>query len=506
MSLLRSNRWVKASFYRQHQFTASSFYTTLVSQAAIHRLCDVLDGAKDKSVSQNATTVTSSSSSSYSFNTLAKRLSYDYEFLPTLEMKQNSNQKRGHILELLVAEFGTSHESIVEAAKNYTSHASDKDLPFQRSQLLKRLQDACTPQYERLFHIILADDAQKGIQFLVQLRQDLLNFIKIKSIDGNEILVANLKLMDVSLRSLLAFWFSSETLEIRRITYQSSSAAIIETIATKEAVHPVRSLDDLRTRLGPDKRVFCAFHPLWPEEPLVFVHVALGHSIPSALNQVLNSQTKADLFTVATMYSISATQSGLSGIDLGHSLLQKAMTLLRQEIPSLSTFVTLSPIPGFRTWMKEKLLTLQRGGKFLDTSFLSEQDFMLLCTSLKCSTTQDAVECLSRSLEDPWKLMESQAAEDLRPLLLKLVTRYLVVEKHRRKPLDGVARFHIQNGAELIRLNYKADLTRKGIHNSLGIMVNYQYPLERVEQNRLRHADEFSMPVHEDVLQYMQVS
>jgi malonyl-CoA decarboxylase len=420
-------------------------------------------------------------------------------------MKQNACQKRGRILELLVSDFGTCHESIIDAAKNYITHASDTDLPFQRSQLLKRLQDACTPQYERLFHIVLAEDARKGIQFLVQLREDLLNFIKIQNADGNESLVANLKLMDASLRSLLAFWFSAETLEIRRITYQFTSAAIIETIAVKEAVHPVRSLDDLRTRLGPDKRVFCAFHPLWPEEPLVFVHVALRHSIPSAMVEVLTSQANVDLFTVATMYSISATQSGLSGIDLGHSLLQKAMTLLRQEIPSLSIFVTLSPIPGFRNWMKEKLLSLQRGGKFLDSSFLSEQDLKLLCTSLNCSTKEDALDSLCKGLEDPWKLMDSPAAEHLRPLFLKLATRYLVLEKHRRKPLDGVARFHIQNGAELMRLNYKADLSRKGIHNSLGMMVNYQYPLERVEQNRRRHADEFTMPVHDDVLQYMHV-
>ena len=464
------------------------------SSSAINRIGALLDANKNETAVKHSTTL----------EDLSNRLSREYERLPPLETTSRGEQMRGEIMELLATKLGTHHESILDAAQNYTTHATDTNLPLQRAHLANKLLEACTPQYNHIFRIILAENAQVGIRFFVRLRQDLLHYMKVSHRGTTDPRMTHLKQLDASLRSLLATWFSSEALEIRRITYETTSAAIIETIATKEAVHPLQSLDDLRTRLGPDKRVFCAFHPLLPNEPLVFVHVALRREIPNSMDKVMDTEQQLDReTTVATFYSISSTQPGLSGVDLGHILIKKATLLLRQELPSLETFVTLSPIPRFRSWIRNKLIDFNRGGTFLDTDFLSEDDLDSLRSALKCGVQEDVAAHFLKALEDPWTLMSLRSGS-LEPILMKLAARYLMLEKHRRRPLDGVARFHIQNGAELYRLNYMADLSRKGLHTSLGLMVNYRYDLDHVEEYRQQHAADSTIPVQDAVAQWLQ--
>ena len=496
--LLRPLHFAKnASIPTMHMHSRSAFSSQ--SSSAIDRICTVLDSKTNVNFA-SASTENQNTTATLTLESLSKRLSQEYGHLSPLGTPPKEHDTRGEIMELLASELGTYHESIIEAAQNYTNQAMNADLPTQRAQLANKLRAACTPQYEELFHSILADNAQVGIRFFVQLRQDLLQYIKIQKADERRI--THLKQLDASLRSLLATWFSSEALEIRRITYETTSAAIIEKIATKEAVHPLKSLDDLRTRLGPDKRVFCAFHPLLPDEPLVFVHVALRHFIPNSMDQVLDSESSVGA-TVAIFYSISSTQPGLSGVDLGHVLIKKATKRLQQELSSLEIFVTLSPIPKFRSWLREKLLALNRGGTFVDSDFLSDDDLSMLRSTFDGSANEDVAALFLKKLEDPWTLMSSHS-DELEPILMKLAARYLVLEKHRRKPLDGVARFHIQNGADMYRLNYMADESRKGIHNSLGLMVNYRYNLETVEANRQKHAIDSTVPVQEDVKQWLQ--
>jgi malonyl-CoA decarboxylase len=460
------------------------------SSSAIDRICVLLDAKENATSIENIRTLDS----------VSKRLSQEYEHLPPLEANPTENQMRRQILDLLSTELGTQHESILEAAQNYTTLAPNSELPVQRVQLASKLREACTPAYHEMFRVVLAENAQVGIRFFVQLRQDLLRYIDFCSSGDEQEHLSRLKQLDSSLRSLLATWFSAEALEIRRITYETTSAAIIETIAIKEAVHPMQSLDDLRARLGPDKRVFCAFHPLLPDEPLIFVHVALRNFIPSAMDQVMDTSV-VESATVATFYSISSTQPGLSGVDLGHILIKKATALLQQEIPSLETFVTLSPLPKFRFWLRDKLVALNQRGTFFDPNFLSEQDLDMLRYTLNAN--EDVAAQFLKVLEQPWSLMSSHS-ESLEPILMKLAARYLVLEKHRRKPLDGVARFHIQNGAEMYRLNYMADKSRKGIHNSLGLMVNYRYNLDTVDSNRQQHAVDSTVPVREAVSRLLQ--
>jgi malonyl-CoA decarboxylase len=501
----------RPSLSRASRAIVSSFSTS-----PIDSIFTILDRSKKNDEASGASPIGSSSSPIGTQNTttmerLSGRLRQEYSELPELKssLPPTIEQTRGEIIEVLASELGTNHELILKEAQAYSKVHAGAD-NADRSQLsAMRLREACTPEYEKVFDNIMAEHSHDGIQFFVQLRQDLLQYIGMHRASASMDERPYLKQLDASLKARLATWFTADMLEVRRITYETTSALVIEKIATKEAVHPMRSLDDLRRRLGPDKRVFCGFHPLLPEEPLCFVHVALRSYIPDSMDQVLEEDShilSADGYTksnptVATFYSISSTQPGLSGVDLGQVLLKKATQLLQEELPSLQTFITLSPLPQFRSWLQDKLLLNQAGGgTFVDSNFLSEDDVNLLQSVFPSSSVEDVTARFLRHLEDPWTLMSNDdIASSLEPLLIKLAVRYIVLEKHRRKPLDGVARFHLANGAEVHRLNYLADTSRKGLHNSLGIMVNYQYKLETVKANRERHAQDWNVPVQDTV-------
>jgi len=454
-----------------------------LSLNALDHICFLLNRSSDSAVKTN-----------YTLKTVSRCLAEEYNHLPGLETLSNDISKRGEVIKTLASKLGNNHDQVFEAAKNYTAHAFDVDLSNQRALLTKKLADACTPVYEKMFDNILSENAKLGIRLFIEIREDLLQLLRI---ENDEETIAELKQLDASLKSLLTTWFSSEILCIRRITFETTSAAIIEKVAKKEAVHPLRSLDDLRARLGQDKRVYCAFHPLIPDEPLVFLHVALRNFQPSSMDHVL-STLNSEITTVATFYSISSTQPGLNGVALGRVLIGKATDLLKNELPSINTFITLSPIPRFRSWLQDKLRNLVEQDTFADTSILSEIDLQTLISIFCSSSNREAVICFLQKLDDPWTLM-SLHSDDLEPILMRLAARYLALEKHRGKPLDSVARFHIQNGAELFRLNYMADTSRKGLHNSLGLMVNYHYNLQTLSENYERHAIDMSIPVKEEV-------
>lgn len=420
---------------------------------------------------------------------LATSLALEYTKLPLLSKQ---NQERAAVLSLMARECGSSETAVASAVSHYQEHAKDAH----RGHLLASLRQACTPRYDRLFHLLLEDNAKEGIRFLISLRQDLL--VLIESFRDDELFVY-LKEMDNHMKNLLSAWFGPGMLDIRRITYEGTSASIIEAIATKEAVHPMRSLEDLRIRLGHDHRVFCTFHALLPDEPLVFCHVALRPKVSCTMSDVLKTSHETNV-RVAVFYSISSTQAGLSGVDLGQFLLKQAISLLQNEFPALEIFVTLSPIPRFRKWLQEKV-TLNQGGTFVDDTFLTQEDCKLLMRRFHCNEA-NVLQTFLTELEDPSRMM-GRYAVDLEPLLMKWAARYLVHEKHHGKPLDGVARFHVRNGADMYQLNYQADTSRKGWHNSLGIMINYRYHLPTVEKNQLQYELDFNIPVCQGVSKWL---
>ena len=294
------------------------------------------------------------------------------------------------------------------------------------------LEAAEPPRQELLRRLNQAPD---GTADLVAMRVDLMAAAK----DAPD-----LARVDLDFRHLFASWFNRGFLVLRRIGWESP-ANILEKIIAYEAVHEIHSWDDLRRRLEPpDRRCFAFFHPAMPDDPLIFVEVALTRGIPGAIGPLLAEDRRPlgpGEVDTAVFYSISNCQAGLRGISFGNSLIKQVVDVLGREVAGLKTFVTLSPIPGLSRWVE---------------------------------TQDDAARDMLAA--DPATL----DAEALR----RLAARYLLEAKAKDgAPLDPVARFHLGNGAEVHEIHAAADLSPKGRQQSCGAMVNYLYDPARVEQN-----------------------
>jgi len=255
-------------------------------------------------------------------------------------------------------------------------------------------------------------------------------------------------------------------LRLEQITWQSS-AQILEKLIAYEAVHAIQSWDDLKNRLESDRRCFAFFHPNMPDEPLIFVEVALVQGLADNVQTLLDEQAPVlDLSQADTaiFYSISNAQKGLAGISFGNFLIKQVVRKLQQDFPGLKQFSTLSPIPGFTRWLSrqddEQLAAMPGGAAWIQIrqpQWASEWTFGW--------QQQEAIEC---SYREP---------------LLQLAAHYLVVEKRRGETaLDPVSHFHLSNGAEVARINWLADCSDNGLKQSAGMMVNYLYNLDKITQ------------------------
>ncbi|TGD61669.1 hypothetical protein EYC08_17990 [Tabrizicola sp. WMC-M-20] len=293
--------------------------------------------------------------------------------------------------------------------------------------------------------------APNGTRDLLSMRRDLLCAIR----DD-----ARLKLLDADFRHLLGSWFNRGFLELRRIDW-STPAAILEKVISYEAVHAITGWDDLRRRVAiPDRLLFAFFHPALPDEPLIFVEVALVAEIPSAIGPILATDRKAidpARAKVAAFYSISNCQDGLRGISFGNFLIKQVVEELRNELPALETFVTLSPVPGLRRWVSEELTKGEAG---------------ILTASERTG------------------LIVEPAEAPPPDLAAVLAARYLL-QAHNGTGQSGdpVARFHLGNGARLERINPAADLGSRAGAESWGVMVNYLYNLTAIETNHEAYAN-----------------
>ncbi|MDX1822074.1 MAG: malonyl-CoA decarboxylase [Paracoccaceae bacterium] len=279
------------------------------------------------------------------------------------------------------------------------------------------------------------NQAPGGTADLVAMRVDLMAAAKAEPDLGR---------VDLDFRHLFASWFNRGFLVLRRIGWESP-ANILEKIIAYEAVHEIHSWADLRRRLEPpDRRCFAFFHPAMPDDPLIFVEVALTQGIPGAIGPLLAEERRPlppGKVDTAVFYSISNCQAGLRGISFGNSLIKQVVDVLGREVAGLKTFVTLSPIPGLSRWIE----------------------------------TQD--EAARAMLGADPATLEPEA-------LRRLAARYLLEAKAKDgAPLDPVARFHLGNGAEVHEIHASADLSAKGRQQSCGAMVNYLYDPARVEQN-----------------------
>ncbi|WP_027948995.1 malonyl-CoA decarboxylase [Haliea salexigens] len=295
--------------------------------------------------------------------------------------------------------------------------------------------------------------APTGTRTVIDMREDLLQHLSEHP---------ELRLVDDDLQHLLTSWFNPGFLQLRTMDWDSP-AAVLEKLIEYEAVHEMQGWDDLRRRLdAKDRRCFGFFHPALPDEPLIFVEVALVPAVSSSVQTILaphEGLVAQERISTAIFYSISNCQPGLRGISFGNFLIKQVVMRLKEDMPQLTEFATLSPIPGFRKWLNSVLANDQQ-------PLLSAEDASLLT-----------------ALDTPRWLEDTALQARLKPLLMRLCARYLLREKRGTAPLDPVARFHLGNGASVARLNWLGDTSAKGLQQSAGLLVNYAYDLEEVEEH-----------------------
>jgi malonyl-CoA decarboxylase len=319
-----------------------------------------------------------------------------------------------------------------------------------------------------------------GFQFLVNLRSDLIEFRR----EHEE-----LAILDVDLRYLLEMWFDVDLLSFQRITWDSP-ASLLEKLIDYEDVHQITSWDDLKNRLKKDRRCYALMHPKMPEEPLIFVEIALTDGLPDTIDGVLDEDQPVldpDGTDTAVFYSISNTQPGLRGISFGNFLLERVIEDLEQELPNLERYVTLSPIPGFRNWVQDILD--ESPEKLLETMRQSDRKQLE-------KREDEPAEALKSMVDSP----DPNRLDPLRESLLDLVAHYLLdVRREDGLPVDPVARFHLRNGARVEQLNWMGDPSDNGLENALGIMVNYRYGLPYLEENHRMLLEDHRVPARSSV-------
>ncbi|RZI44325.1 Malonyl-CoA decarboxylase [Herbaspirillum sp. HC18] len=362
---------------------------------------------------------------------------------------------RREFLRLLALEFGPDQAAVEAALRNWT-HAGD--IPV-RSGAETALREALRSPRSKILTQFNA--IPNGVKFLVEMRDDMLRFLK----DAPE-----LGVIESELYALLSAWFDVDFLQLQRISW-NSSAALLEKLIKYEAVHQIRSWNDLRNRLDSDRRCYGLFHPRMPDEPLIFVEVALTDRLSDNI-QVLLDESLPPLepgrANTAIFYSISNTQPGLRGLNFGNFLIKRVVDDLSRDFPQLKTFSTLSPIPGFTAWLKKqedwlsRLRELQAGGEPLREKWQA-----------------DVAGCLASGAWQP----DAELASVIQPLMLEACAHYLAREKSEALPRDPVARFHLVNGARIERINWLADTSDKGWKQSAGMMVNYLYRKGDLESN-----------------------
>ena len=321
----------------------------------------------------------------------------------------------------LLKNYDIDTKVLLKDVKNYSSNKNTENF--------ERIRISSEPGWIELFRRL--NSSSNGTYRLVKLRE------RIRSLNDED-----LKTFDLRLLKLFKYWFNPSFLVLEKIDWETP-ANILEKIIEYEAVHEINSWDDLRARLAPvDRQCFAFFHPLIPNDPLIFVEVALTTGIPKSIQKIINldrQEIEIEDANTAIFYSISNCHNGLLGISFGNFLIKQVASNLKRELPDLNQFTTFSPLPGFMKWMEE----------YSPISFER-------CTDRNCSEdelTKNAIKYLTHSVRDDGM------------------------------PNDPVSRFHIGNGASLERINLNADTSEKGMTQSYGVMANYLYDLDVVEEN-----------------------
>lgn len=352
----------------------------------------------------------------------------------------------------LSGQFNPDPALVMDAANRYNTERNE-------ASLIHLFQTVEPPRQELLRRV---NRAPTGTVTILKMRQTLLSYLKDHPA---------FRATDADMHHLLSSWFNPGFLELHQITW-SSSARLLEKIIAHESVHAIDGWDDLRRRLQPDRRCFAFFHPQLPGEPLIFVEVALVPSIAKDVGGLINKLApvgEAKSFKAAIFYSISNCQPGLKGVSLGNFLIKRVAQKLIEEMPSLKTFCTLSPIPGFTQWLD--------AGAPLPEDKLSPVQVRKWQEALKSLAVGGMA--WAERLKSGWHPDRCDDTE--KAALLRLCALYLMHKTPWARG-DAVGKFHLSNGATLHQINWAADLSKKGLQQSGSMMVNYLYELGKVEE------------------------
>jgi malonyl-CoA decarboxylase len=345
--------------------------------------------------------------------------------------------------------FPVEPEAVRRAADDYRLDPSPANLVA--------LQEAVEPPRQELFR--RWNMAAGGTAVLVEMRRRLLRTLADHPRRAG---------IDADLTHLFRSWFNRGFLTLQRIDWQTS-AVVLERLIQYEAVHQIQGWRDLRRRLEADRRCYAFFHPALPQEPLIFIEVALTRAVAAQVQPLLDPDSPVDdpnRATCAVFYSITNCQQGLRGVSFGNVLIKQVVEDLGKEFPRVKTFVTLSPIPGFKAWLAER-------------------------AAIAPGSISPALAALVAKGDAVTAADVSAASNALQAELMERCARYLISTDVGVGAQDSVARFHLANGARLERLNWMGDTSPTGLRRSYGLTVNYQYHLADLERNHDAYANQY---------------
>jgi len=374
-----------------------------------------------------------------------------------------SAKQTADFLEVLDRRFAPAPDRVEAAIQRWHQQRTDESL--------RLLAAAVEPPRRELFRRL--NMVPGATRVLMQLRAKLLGLLPKKP---------HLAEVDADFRHLLQAWFSRGILRLEQITWHTP-ADVLERLIEYEAVHEIHGWDDLRGRLGADRRCFAFFHPTLPDEPLIFVEIALTRGIPAGIgplidpNRPIGEVARADS---AILYSINNTQDGLRGISFGNFLIKQVFAELAAELPQIRTFCTLSPLPNFAETFQRR----QDAGGFTDARLRALIGDDAQSIRALAGEKADAVAALERLLAQ----LPPPYPAPVEDVLRRLTLAYLLKIRQNKRIADTVAHFHLSNGARLERINPGADLSEHG-RQSFGVMVNYLYEPDRLELNHEQYVE-----------------
>ncbi|KAK9506712.1 hypothetical protein O3M35_008597 [Rhynocoris fuscipes] len=409
---------------------------------------------------------------------------------------------REGFVKVLATEYSVDHDRIFKAMGQFKDLVPGSPVSLKAEEQLKLV---LTPHYSWLFKVI--GRLENGVKFLVDLRTDVLDLLS--DTESNSPDFVALQQLNVTLKDLLSLWFSAGFLNLERVTWQSP-CEMLQKISEYEAVHPVRSWADLKRRVGSYRRCFVYTHSSMPCEPIVVLHTALSTEISSSMRGIVQATQRMsvdatsmaglmgigqevedpNLVTAAVFYSITSTQQGLQGIELGNYLIKRVVRELQAEFPRVNQFSSLSPIPNFKNWLMEKIKLIEKGEPEVG---LPLEHWTPILEHLENWKE------VKRHLHNNTWHHDRNLAMLFEPALMSACAFYLFKEKRRGAALDNVANFHLRNGAVMWRLNWMADTSPRGMTNSCGLMVNYRYFLEDAENNSRNYLENKQINASEQI-------